>query len=352
MKSLPNLTSLRFILASLVVFFHTFQFSKNRGFTSYDNFSIFDKGEEAVFMFFSLSGFLIIRQLYIEKSIYNSINLQHFFLRRILRIFPLYYLILIFGLLYYRFILPWFGFNFQNNYNFLHGIFLSATLFSNIFASYKPGGIIEILWSIAIEEQFYLLIAPLIFVLPLKNIVRFLLFFTVLYFWLYFSDFVDFLKSYKMLFFYFSFSGMCSVILLNEKIRIQKIRYFVFITLVVYFTTSIFKDNLSNWAYHFFSMILFGLTICQLVEKPILILESKVLNHLGKISYGIYMYHAIMMQIVGLVFLKFDFHLKVSSFCSIIIFNFLVFTFTVLTANLSYRYFESYFLNLKKRLSK
>jgi len=350
MKRLPNLTALRFILASLVMIFHIPQFCQNRGLPFFNNLSIFNKGEEAVYMFFSLSGFLIIRQLYIEKSTSNTIHLKSFFLRRVVRIFPLYYTVLSFGLVYYRFILPYFGFNYQNNSDFIQGVFLSYTFFPNIFASYKPGGIIEVLWSIGIEEQFYLLIAPLIFLLPFKYIVRFLLIFTSVYFAVYFSELMDFLKNYRMLFFYFSFSGTCSVLLLNNKIKFQKYRILFFVIFVIYFTTSVFKNNLSNAFYHLFSMVLFGLLICVLVEKPIGILENKLLNHLGKISYGVYMFHAIMMQVVGFMFLKFNFQLKISSLYSILIFNLLVFIFTIITAHLSYKHFESYFLNLKTSL--
>lgn len=348
MKKLPNITSLRFVLASLVVIFHVSQFCKNRGFPFFNDSSIFNKGEEAVYMFFSLSGFLIIRQLYVEKSTYNSIHLKYFFRNRIVRIFPLYYLILTFGLLYYRFIVPYFGFDYENNYNLIQGVFLSYTFFPNIFALYKPGGIIEILWSIGIEEQFYVLIAPLVYLVSYKNIVRVLLFFTTVYFMLYFSDWLPFLKKYSMLFFYFSFSGICSVLLLDNKIKLQKFSPLLFVIFILYFTTSIFKNNLSNTFYHLFSMFLFGLLISTLVEKPIKIMEYKLLNYLGKISYGIYMYHAILMQMVGFVFLKFSIPLKITSLESILLFNFLVFISTIITAHLSYKYFESYFLNLKK----
>ena len=101
MKRLPNITALRFILASLVMIFHIPQFCQNRGFPFFNNLAIFNKGEEAVYIFFSLSGFLIIRQLYIEKSTSNSIDLRRFFLRRVLRILPLYYLVCIVGPLTY-----------------------------------------------------------------------------------------------------------------------------------------------------------------------------------------------------------------------------------------------------------
>lgn len=348
MKRLPNLTALRFILASLVVIFHVPLFCQNRGFPFFNDLSVFNKGGEAVYMFFSLSGFLIIRQLYIEKSISNSINLKLFFLRRVLRIFPLYYLVLSFGFLYYRLILPYFGFDYQNNYDLLQGVFLAYTFFPNIFASFSPGGIIEVLWSIGIEEQFYLLIAPLMLVLPFKSIVRFLLFFTIVYFMFYFSEWTNFLKGYSMLFFYFSFSGMCSILLLNKTIKLNQYKPLLFVIFVLYFTTSLFINNLTNTFYHLFSMLLFGLVICAFVEKPIKILDNKLLNYLGKISYGIYMYHVIMMQVAGFIFLKYSVHLKISSWSSILFFNLLVFVFTIVTAHLSYKYFESYFLNLKK----
>jgi len=350
MKTLPNLTGLRFVLALTVVIFHIPHFCQNRGFPFFNDWAIFNKGTEAVCMFFSLSGFLIIRQLYIEKFTAETINLKNFFLRRIVRILPLYYLILSFGFIYYHLILPYFGFDFQNNYNLLNGILLSYTLFPNIFSTYSPGGIIEILWSIGIEEQFYLLIAPLVFIIPIKHIVRFLLVFTIIYFTVFFSESLSFLKKYNMLFFYFSFSGICSILLLNKKINFQKFKYIIFAVFILYFTTIVFKKNMSNMLYHLFSAILFGITIGSFTQKPIKLLENRVIIYFGKISYGVYMYHAIMMQLVGFLFLKTTIHLKISNLFSIILFNILVILSTLIIAHLSYRYFEKYFLNFKKKL--
>ena len=349
MKLIPNLTGLRFVLAFFVVVFHIPQFCQNRGFPFFNNLAIFNKGEEAVCMFFSLSGFLIIRQLYIEKSTSasNSINLYHFFRRRILRIFPLYYLVLIFGFIYYRLILPSMGFNYENNYDLIYGILLTFTFFPNIFASYSPGGIIEVLWSIGIEEQFYLIIAPLIFIIPYKKIIQFLILFTLIYFLIYFSEFVNFFKNYNMPFFYFSFSGMCAILTLNNSIKLQNFRYLIISLFVVYFTSSIFINNLTNLLYHLLSMILFGLTLCSFAEKPIKLLENKLMIYLGKISYGVYMYHAIMMQFIGFIYLKSNLYYKISNISSIIIFNLLVLISTITIAHLSFKYFESYFLKLK-----
>ena len=150
-------------------------------------------------------------------------------------------------------------------------------------------------------------------------------------------------------FFYFSFSGICSIITLDKNINLQNFRYLIIVLFILYFTTSIFQNSLSTISYHLFSTVLFGLTISSFAEKPIRILENKVLTYLGNISYGIYMYHAIMMQFVGFIFLKLTIIDKIPSYFSIILFNLLVLISTIIIAHLSYQYFESYFLNLKKK---
>jgi peptidoglycan/LPS O-acetylase OafA/YrhL len=78
MQQLPNLTSLRFILAVLVILFHIPGFFLKRGITSSFDFPIFLNGNESVWLFFSLSGFLIIKQLNDEKKSTNTINLIRF----------------------------------------------------------------------------------------------------------------------------------------------------------------------------------------------------------------------------------------------------------------------------------
>jgi peptidoglycan/LPS O-acetylase OafA/YrhL len=352
-KQIPNLTPIRFILALLVVIFHISLFSQNREFPFFNDFAIFNKGSEAVYMFFSLSGFLIIKQLFDEKKQTNSINLKSFYLRRVLRIFPLYYFVLIFGFLYYHFVLPYFGYEFKNNYDLLSGIFLSATFFPNILKTYSPGGILEVLWSIGIEEQFYLFIAPIFLLLPLKRITFFLATFTSVYFLLYFSEYLVFLKKYNMLFFYFSFGGICSIIYKHPFFQtiINKLRHLMFLIFIIYLTTNIFTHTFSPFLYNLFSFLLFGFTISALAIKPVKILQNKTMNYLGKISYGIYMYHSIVMQLVGLIYLKVISKFNLPSSLDIIIINFSVILITITVSHLSFKYYESYFLNLKHKVS-
>lgn len=351
MRVLPNLTPLRFFLSLFVVLFHVPQFCKNQGFPFFDDWSVFHKGSEAVYMFFSLSGFLIIRQLYIEKKETNTLALKSFYIRRILRIFPLYYLVLLFGLCYYHIILPWAGYAFENNYNLVEGILLAVFFLPNVFSElYHPGGILEILWSIGIEEQFYLIVAPLMLLLKAKHIIRFLAVFTLLYFVLFFSGWIPQLYKFSMFFFYFSSGGLFSILILNKKVNDKVMNVITTVSLsllLLYFTTSIFKATFDIITYHLFSMLLFGLSLSVLIQKSLPIFDNRLFNYLGKISYGIYMYHAIMMQFAGFLYLKIlsDFHF--SDGVNIILFNFIVLIITIVTAGLSYKYYESFFLKRK-----
>lgn len=350
MQQIPNLTSLRFILAILVVIFHTPEFFANRNLPYYNNYSLFLKGNESVCMFFSLSGFLIIKQLYTEKLTTNTINLKRFFLNRILRIFPLYYLVLVYGFIHYQIILPKLGFEFKNSYNIWEGIILSSTFFSNIFLTFSPGGILEILWSIGIEEQFYIVIAPLFFLLPKSKIKTTLTSITIVYLLLFTSSIFPFLKEYKMYFFYFTFSGLCAIYL--EKTKFHKLfSYLIYLTILTYFLSNFFKNNLNENQYFIFSMVLFGLFLSVLSKKPILLLENRFLKHLGTISYGIYMFHAIAIQIVGFIFLKLINYKSVPEIYTIIVYTFLIILLTIIMAHFSYKYYESYFLKYKKTTS-
>jgi peptidoglycan/LPS O-acetylase OafA/YrhL len=351
MKTLPNLTSIRFFLATLVVIFHIPQFCRHLGFPYFNDLPIFNKGLESVYMFFSLSGFLIIKLLYIEKENTATVKLKDFFLRRILRIFPLYYLVLTFGFLYYHVIVPFMGFKDTIDYDLPTAIALSMTFFPNILHAYNPGAVLQVLWSIGIEEQFYLFIAPLLLLIPTKRIVIVLSLFTIIYFGLYFSDYFADLRQFQMFFYYFSFSGICGIFLSKQGFKkiISKIKYPVFVIFILYFTTNIFVDLFSAMIYHFFSMLLFGLSICALVSKPISFLENPKMIYLGKISYGIYMFHMIVIQVVGFVYLKFISKMNLPEIVSILFLNFSVIIGTIIISHFSYKYYETFFLNLKQK---
>jgi peptidoglycan/LPS O-acetylase OafA/YrhL len=76
----PNLNGLRFFAAFSVMLYHFF----GEGLIN---------GHYGVVLFFVLSGFLITYLLFEEKEKFGKIEIKKFYFRRILRIWPLYYLV-------------------------------------------------------------------------------------------------------------------------------------------------------------------------------------------------------------------------------------------------------------------
>ena len=83
--------------------------------------------------------------------------------------------------------------------------------------------------------------------------------------------------------------------------------------------------------------------------SSLLKLENNPLRYLGKISYGIYMFHytAILFVAAGLG----RFATRAHPVLWGAVFYVLVFALTILLAAVSYRYFESFFLNLKSKFA-
>ncbi|KAA5825713.1 acyltransferase [Algibacter amylolyticus] len=353
MKKLPNLDALRFFLASLVLIFHLPNLSRNQGLPYYNDLPIFNKGVDAVYTFFVLSGFLIIRLIYLQKE-KGTFSIRNFYLRRILRIFPLYYLILFFGFLFYHVLLPYFGVPFETNYSLTEGLFLSVFFFPNIFAfSQDPGGILKILWSIGIEEQFYLLIAPLLFVLKKTKILKVLVGITLLYFIVFHLPSSAYLRNHFFVYFYLLSGGIIAI--LEEKKKLEFLKRSVVIPMVIvgalflYFFTNIFRFE-DLWLKNLASIILLSLFIhaisCNNFGFEI---KNKTLNYLGQISYGIYMYHVIVLNAVVFLFLKLKEFVLLSDIITIILINIITFALTLVLAHLSYAYFEKQFLKLKTK---
>ncbi|WAC01923.1 acyltransferase family protein [Lacinutrix neustonica] len=99
MKLIKGFNELRFIAAFGVVVHHL-ELYKKRGkmLSLYDSFLkdfIDGLGLNMVYLFFVLSGFLITLLLLKEKNNTNKIDIKKFYIRRVLRIWPLYYLITI-----------------------------------------------------------------------------------------------------------------------------------------------------------------------------------------------------------------------------------------------------------------
>lgn len=117
----------------------------------------------AVSFFFTLSGFLITYLLLQETRRRGSVDVPAFYLRRALRIWPLYFLVVGFGLAFYNAVLPALGIAYPVSYPLGLAAFLYVFFLPNLMNSlYTVGGILNPSWSIGVEEQFYLAWAPLV----------------------------------------------------------------------------------------------------------------------------------------------------------------------------------------------
>ena len=160
-KHFKGLDSLRFFAAYLVVMNHAEQIRMNHGLFNLKQYSLFNNGGIAVTFFFVLSGFLISYLLLKEYEQTETISVKKFYSRRVLRIWPLYFLLVMIGTIFLPYILDILGYSYIMPYSFndvvWYYIFFSPFMV-NIFYGHH---LIEPLWSIGVEELFYILWAPL-----------------------------------------------------------------------------------------------------------------------------------------------------------------------------------------------
>jgi len=113
--------------------------------------AIAKSGAAGVDLFFALSAFLITSILLREREETGGISLRRFYLRRILRIWPLYFLLIALGVVLAHTVakqsLPWY---YVAGYLLFVGNWVHA-----VFG--RPESICSPLWTVSIEEQFYLI---------------------------------------------------------------------------------------------------------------------------------------------------------------------------------------------------
>lgn len=123
-----------------------------------------NQGFRGVDLFFAISGFLITSLLIRERSRTGKISLKNFYIRRSLRIFPLYYSVLAMYCLLVALTLS----GTTKGQAFWDNLPAFLTYTSNWFVDLTKGeeGVtFYFAWSLATEEQFYLLWPPLLILL-------------------------------------------------------------------------------------------------------------------------------------------------------------------------------------------
>jgi peptidoglycan/LPS O-acetylase OafA/YrhL len=127
-------------------------------------------GHLGVWIFFALSGFLIIGILSTQRARIETgdsrfgAELRRFLLRRTLRIFPIYYLMLVVMCVLMAFGLasPELASGMPFHFAYLSNFWIGSVL------RHWPGRYSH-LWSLAIEEQFYLVVAPLLLLVAARR---------------------------------------------------------------------------------------------------------------------------------------------------------------------------------------
>ncbi|ANF51754.1 hypothetical protein A0O34_15120 [Chryseobacterium glaciei] len=362
-KIYPNLNSLRFIAALLVIVHHIELYKSLFGLNNYWNIPFFQViGKLGVVLFFVLSGFLITSLLLHEKESKGAISIKNFYLRRVLRIWPLYYLIVFLGFFVYPYI-PFFDIPDKNIFpdvlqHRFPNIFYYLSIFANVgIPIYGDIPYTSQTWSIATEEQFYLF-WPFLFILFPKKSIRIMITFIIGY-WI-----VKFFFNYtnipvindkaqqiiKGFIFYFNINcmalgGIFAILVYNKNLIINIIfeRKVFFITVISTILLLLFGVNFGFFHYDIYAL-LFAIIIVNLACNDDLksVLENKVTNYLGSISYGIYMYHFVALTIA----IRASIYFK-----NLWIIYPITFLLTFVISHFSYKYFESFFLKLKSKFN-
>ena len=360
-KYFEELNSLRFIGFIGIFFGHVF-FSNDIEIVNskiYSNLYTYGKilGFISIDSFFVLSSFLITWKGLEEVKITKKFQFKNFLIRRSLRIWPLYFLVVLLGFLT-EFIKSYITQDISSLPS-IWSFILFILNFDIIKNGYEFLFFMVFMWSISVEEQFYIFWALVLkwFQNHLLKISLLIILISLL-FRIYFID-----DSLNLNFHTLSALGnfgvgaLAAIAAFRNSFLITKIRDFSKTQLVIIYslslTTFIAMPLLQNYdlfiviqrvLFSFiFAFIILEQTYCQ--QSIFKLSRVKYFNFFGKISYGLYCYHGIMITIV----LKFSDYLSKSLFTSVIIFPTLIFCGTLLFSHLSYKFFESKILKLKDK---
>lgn len=353
----PNLNGVRFLAAALVFIHHTEQFHALFGLPSFWNApQIRILGNAGVVLFFVLSGFLITFLLAEEQQATGRIDVPRFYMRRMLRIWPLYYVVVLASL----FVLPGFDSLYVPLWSdalplaFVPKTILMLAFLPNVAIVFYPQiPYAAQAWSVGVEEQFYLVwpwvmrlgglryrapLAVLAFVAIARTLVT--MFGSIDVMHLAESLSIECMALGALTALMYARSARALAMLFRRDV--QCIAWLAIVAMLA--AGFSLPHNLHAPVYGFF----FAIVIVNLAGNPqtLIRLENRPFNYLGRISYGLYMYHPIAIvltiRLIDLPRHTRSFALQYAAGAVL----------TIVFAALSYELFEKWFLKWKTRFAK
>jgi peptidoglycan/LPS O-acetylase OafA/YrhL len=358
------LDALRFLAAFSVFIFHYFSDIKSF-FPSLTNNAIFDKvqvvadkGSLGVNFFFVLSGFLITYLILHEQKHKGHFSLKKFLIRRTLRIWPLYFIVILIGFVLFPLIF--------SGYSTSHSLWMYVAFLAN-FDEINVGlhdsiNFLTSPWSVAVEEQFYLFWGLLFFtILRLRKvnlgyIIVVLYLLSFLFRWYYVDE--------ERIIYYHTFAVCQDILtgafigwsLFENKKWLEYLKHmrkiWVAAIYIIGFAICILKNKIFFGDLLIFERfvlsLFFGFIILDQIRgenSAIKFGKIKPFNYLGKISYGLYMYHLIVMYI----FTQWISTIDMSELAVVPIYFGVSLSGTILISAISYQLIEKPLLKLKPK---
>jgi len=275
-------------------------------------------GRLAVSVFFVLSGFLITWLLVRESESTGRISLRDFYIRRTLRIFPAFYVfwvICILAAMLRHAHIPWAEawssfFYMGDYYGALHATHVNQ--------------IMGVTWSLGVEEKFYLL-WPATFALLHRNPVKLLRFAlaSIAAIWIYrivmclsFSLPPDYLRySFESRFDNILYG--CALALGLKLLKIEPLLAAVdrfsalpFLAGAVMLGMAFYEGRFGSTFVYVFGMALTSMLVSVMLIQLVFLgsvrgwrwLDNRLFRFFGRISYSLYLYHIVVIGLVGYYF--------------------------------------------------
>jgi peptidoglycan/LPS O-acetylase OafA/YrhL len=359
-KYYPQLDAIRGMSFLAVFFFHAYKPEFGASLFQQILFFIYSKLTLSIDVFFVLSAFLLTLLGINEFQKNGRFSFKNYFIRRALRIWPLYYLLMFLSFVIIKMFAQhlgeqvtfppasWYLFFVSNYYSIGHVFFL------------------QLLWTLSVEEQFYLIwgFCLLLFQKNLKIVMAVFVSISIVFnFWGAVQNKSIYFHTLTYLFDMMAGAYAAYCVNKNNHISQWTLKLIGFKSLLFYFFLPIFfffcyfiDKSLTGQLNNVFTVVMrFGFIIyCCLVIIDQMINPKKVLNfskraflvYIGKISYGLYCFHGFVITFCGLILKKYQ--IEIPSFLWALI----LLLITIFIASISYRFFEKPFLNLKEKLAR